>query len=70
MLKGIELYENNGTFGQGKYPKRGDKKRKINAEDKAIFVGGIQVGYLISAIPWLNPVTWKGMGLKLNTIPD
>ena len=73
MLKGVYLFKDHGTFGDGKqYPKRErnpDKKRKINPEDKAIFVGGNHVGYLISNVPWLNPNTWKGLGLKLETIP-
>jgi hypothetical protein len=65
----LDLFEDNGTRGNGRYPKRSDKRRKINPEDKSIYVGGMHVGYLQSTVPWLNPDTWKGLGLKLDTIP-
>ncbi len=31
-----------------------------------IHVGGIDVGFMISNIPFLHPETWKGTGLPLN----
>lgn len=41
-----------------------------SAEDKAIFIGGIQVGYMLSKVPWLNTNTWGGLGIALNVVPE
>ncbi len=50
-----------------RYPKR-LKEYKHKLEDKAIYLGGIEVGYLISNVPYLNPDTWKGVGLPLSSL--
>ena len=74
LLKGFHLFDDHGhqeKFGNGKYPKR-NKKMKFSpqVEDKAILCAGIHVGYMLSAIPWLHPSSWKGLGIALDNIPD
>ena len=71
MLKGYYLFDDEPQqyFGGGKYPKR-KMKYSPAVEDKAIYLKGIHVGYMLSAIPWLHPVSWKGIGIKLDNIPD
>lgn len=47
-----------------RYPKR-LREYKHKPEDKAIYVGGIDIGYMIVNIPFLHPETWKGFGIPL-----
>jgi hypothetical protein len=60
-LKGYHLFDRGST-----------KRNKFtpSAEDKAIFIGGMQVGYMLSKVPWLNTNTWGGFGIPLNVVPE
>jgi hypothetical protein len=49
-----------------RYPKR-LKQYKHKYEDKAIYIGGVEVGYLIANVPYLNPDTWRATGMPLTT---
>ena len=71
VLKGYHLFDDGldpYEGGSRRYPRR-QLKYNPSPEDKAIFLGGVQVGYMISQIPWLNTRTWNGMGIALNNVP-
>jgi len=71
VLKGYHLFDDGPDpyeDGSRRYPRR-QLKYNPSPEDKAIFLGGVQVGYMISQIPWLNTRTWNGFGIALNNVP-
>lgn len=49
-----------------RYPKR-LKLYKHQPENKAIFMGGVEIGYLIANVPYLHPDTWRGFGIPLSS---
>ncbi|CDW84922.1 UNKNOWN [Stylonychia lemnae] len=70
-LEGIFIWPHYRAGGQDmiypdgrRYPKR-LKLYNPKPEDKVIYLAGIDVGYLISGVPYLHPQTWKGPGIPL-----
>ena len=50
-------------YPQGRrYPKR-LRKYQPKPDDKVIKLHGVEIGYLIPTVPFLNCSTWKGIGL-------
>lgn len=47
-----------------RYPKR-LREYKHEPEHKAIYINGVEVGYLIPTVPFLHPDTWRGNGIAL-----
>ena len=68
VIKRYYLFGEDNVDESRRYPKR---KRKFNpsSEDKSIYLGGIHVGYIIPAVPWLSTKAWEGIGVALNTVP-
>lgn len=60
---GMELIYPNGR----RYPKR-LRQYKHEPENKAIHINGIEIGFVISAVPFLHVESWKGIGIKINPI--
>lgn len=54
MLRGFRLYKDNGTFGHGKYYPKRMRTYNPNPEDVGIFLGGVQIGYMVNNIPFLH----------------
>lgn len=70
-LKGFFIWPHHKVGGMEKiyangrrYPKR-LREYKRQPEDKPIYLTGIEVGYLITNVPYLHPEAWKGAGLPL-----
>ena len=50
--------------GRRRYPKRlKEKKRKV--EDRAIYLNGIEVGYMVARVPYLHTDCWGNQGIAL-----
>jgi hypothetical protein len=50
--------------GNRRYPRR-LKEIKREVEDRSIYVGGTEIGFMRSNIPFLHTDTWKGTGMPL-----
>lgn len=48
-------------------PKR-NKQNQIKIGDIPLEIGGVSIGKIELAIPWLNPAAWSGLGLPLVNI--
>jgi hypothetical protein len=65
-LKGYYIWPHHLPGGEEKiypngrrYPKR-LKEYKHHPENKAIYMNGVEIGYMIPSVPYLHPETWKG----------
>jgi hypothetical protein len=45
-------------------PKR-NNKNSLKIGDIPLEIGGVSIGKIELAIPWLNPAAWSGTGLPL-----
>ena len=51
-------------YGRRRYPKR-LKEFTRKPEDRAIYLNGIEVGFMISRVPYLHTDTWAGQGISI-----
>ena len=57
---GYQVDENRG-YGN---PNR-NKENKLKIGDIPIDVGGVSIGKIVFAVPWINPSAWNAGGLPL-----
>jgi hypothetical protein len=51
-------------YGNRRYPKR-LKEVKRKPEDRAIYLNGVEIGFMIARVPYLHTDVWNGQGIAL-----
>ena len=51
-------------YGRRRYPKR-LKEYIRKPEDRAIYMNGVEIGFIISRVPYLHTDAWNGQGISL-----
>ena len=58
---GLELIYD---YGQRRYPKR-LKEQVRKPEDRSIYLNGVEIGFVITRVPYLHTQVWPGQGINL-----
>jgi len=71
-IKGFFIWPHHRVDGESliypqgrRYPKR-LRLYKHQLENKAIYVGGVEIGFLISNIPYMHAQALEGMGMPIS----
>lgn len=44
---------------------RRNRENKLKIGDIPLEIGGISIGKIEFAVPWMNPAAWQGVGLNI-----